>query len=168
MHPLKQNDVGINSRKAYLCLAHRSVKLLNVFLWYNYIHSHNRYKYIRRIHIICIYIFLNVQFTLSSFTSNQWYRHLLSKRLQLVTLPFQSHVCLSMSNAKPDGQVICFIPALVHLKEKMRSCNFYVKKKKSNTLSHQNSFHFFFFTPFSWWNAENQLILAKNKQMQCT
>lgn len=52
--------------------------------------------------------------------------NLLSSRSQLVTLPFQSQVCLSMSKAKPDGQLICFIPALVHLRDKMS------RKKYSN------------------------------------
>lgn len=42
-------------------------------------------------------------------------RNLLSFLSQLSTLAFQSHVCFSMSNAKPEGQVICFSPARVHL-----------------------------------------------------
>lgn len=40
---------------------------------------------------------------------------LLSFLSQLVTLAFQSHVCFSMSNASPEGHVICLSPALVHL-----------------------------------------------------
>lgn len=45
-------------------------------------------------------------------------RHLLSSLSQLVTLPFQSQVCLSKSKAKPPGHVICFSPDLVHLRGK--------------------------------------------------
>lgn len=44
------------------------------------------------------------------------FRHLLSSLSQLVTLPFQSQVCFSRSNASPDGQVICLRPDLVHLR----------------------------------------------------
>lgn len=44
------------------------------------------------------------------------FRHLLSSLSQLVTLPFQSQVCLSRSKASPDGQVICLRPDLVHLR----------------------------------------------------
>lgn len=40
---------------------------------------------------------------------------LLSSLSQLVTLPFQSQVCLSKSKASPLGHVICFRPDLVHL-----------------------------------------------------
>lgn len=43
------------------------------------------------------------------------FENLLSFLSQLSTLAFQSHVCFSMSNAKPEGQVICFSPELVHL-----------------------------------------------------
>lgn len=42
---------------------------------------------------------------------------LLSSLSQLVTLPFQSQVCLSKSKASPLGHVICFRPDLVHLPE---------------------------------------------------
>lgn len=42
---------------------------------------------------------------------------LLSSLSQLVTLPFQSQVCLSKSKASPLGHVICFRPDLVHLAE---------------------------------------------------
>lgn len=42
---------------------------------------------------------------------------LLSSLSQLVTLPFQSQVCLSTSKANPLGHVICFRPDLVHLAE---------------------------------------------------
>lgn len=42
---------------------------------------------------------------------------LLSSLSQLVTLPFQSQVCLSKSKANPLGHVICFRPDLVHLPE---------------------------------------------------
>lgn len=45
---------------------------------------------------------------------------LLSSLSQFVTLPFQSQVCLSMSNANPLGQVICFRPDLVHLAVKQK------------------------------------------------
>lgn len=45
-----------------------------------------------------------------------WFRNLLSFLSQLSTLAFQSHVCFSMSKAKPEGQVIAFSPARVHLK----------------------------------------------------
>lgn len=34
-----------------------------------------------------------------------------------MTLAFQSHVCLSTSNDKPEGQVICFSPERVHLQK---------------------------------------------------
>lgn len=44
------------------------------------------------------------------------FENLLSFLSQLSTLAFQSQVCFSMSNAKPEGQVICFSPARVHLK----------------------------------------------------
>lgn len=43
-------------------------------------------------------------------------RHLLSSLSQLVTLPFQSQVCLSKSKANPLGHVIGFRPDFVHLK----------------------------------------------------
>lgn len=44
-----------------------------------------------------------------------FFRDLLSSLSQVLTFPFQSHVCLSMSNANPLGHVICFRPDLVHL-----------------------------------------------------
>ena len=53
-------------------------------------------------------------------------RHLLSSLSQLVTLPFQSQVCLSKSKANPPGHVICFSPDLVHLRGRTclhRICN---------------------------------------------
>lgn len=43
------------------------------------------------------------------------YIDLLSSLSQLVTLPFQSQVCLSKSKANPLGHVICFRPDFVHL-----------------------------------------------------
>lgn len=45
-------------------------------------------------------------------------RHLLSSWSQFLTLPFQSQVCLSTSKARPEGQLICFIPAFVHLRNR--------------------------------------------------
>lgn len=41
--------------------------------------------------------------------------HLLSFLSQFDTLAFQSHVCLSISNANPDGHVIGLSPDRVHL-----------------------------------------------------
>lgn len=55
---------------------------------------------------------------------------LLSSLSQVVTLPFQSHVCLSMSNANPLGQVICFRPDLVHLYVKSEYLNYNIETKK--------------------------------------
>lgn len=43
--------------------------------------------------------------------------HLLSFLSQFVTFTFQSHVCFSMSKAKPEGHVICLSPARVHLQD---------------------------------------------------
>lgn len=50
--------------------------------------------------------------------NNGFIRNLLSFLSQLSTLAFQSQVCFSMSNAKPEGQVICFSPARVHLNKR--------------------------------------------------
>lgn len=55
-------------------------------------------------------------------------RHLLSSLSQLVTLPFQSQVCLSKSKASPLGHVICFRPDLVHLRgQKRRGLSFIIE-----------------------------------------
>lgn len=59
---------------------------------------------------------------------------LLSSLSQLVTLPFQSQVCLSMSNANPLGQVICFRPDLVHLDDCKK-----VREQKKNCFSNDYS-----------------------------
>lgn len=43
--------------------------------------------------------------------------HLLSFLSQFDTFTFQSHVCFSMSKAKPEGHVICLSPDRVHLQD---------------------------------------------------
>lgn len=58
-------------------------------------------------------------------------RHLLSSWSQFLTLPFQSQVCLSTSKARPEGQLICFIPAFVHLRNRRATMAGY----SSDTLS---------------------------------
>lgn len=57
------------------------------------------------------------------------FRDLLSSLSQVLTFPFQSHVCLSMSNANPLGHVICFRPDLVHLCVKYLIINSFDQEK---------------------------------------
>lgn len=69
---------------------------------------------------------------------------LLSSLSQLVTLPFQSQVCLSKSKASPLGHVICFRPDLVHLPEpgqKTKGACVSLTREKDMTFAYSRADH---------------------------
>lgn len=72
-------------------------------------------------------------------------RHLLSSLSQLVTLPFQSQVCLSKSKASPLGHVICFSPDLVHLRGRQPTAKMFIFERNNTFSLNFYRKHFCFF-----------------------
>lgn len=72
-------------------------------------------------------------------------RHLLSSLSQLVTLPFQSQVCLSKSKASPLGHVICFSPDLVHLGGRQPTAKMFIFERNNIFFTLKSALLFFFF-----------------------
>lgn len=87
-------------------------------------------------------------------------RHLLSSLSQLVTLPFQSQVCLSKSKASPLGHVICFSPDLVHLGGRQPTAKMFIFER--NKLFFYRTFCF-----FAWSSQRKQSLVLDSLISSC-